>query len=258
MVRDPGVTLLDAKDSTDAATLKSRLDAIYPETSRGDASVIRVGRSFFIFNSWENENKTQDYELQLGSLKLQGEAHAQSYVVGLEKETQVVMQANNLAGQKTGLRIQSKSQPKYSVKPANALVEHAWNAASATLSLTLQHGQGAATVTIEKGPDGKLALHKPARLIPDPPIELRSFGAEAMAAVTNGIIMRIANPSGNTPLELTYRVNGRSVQPRSLPRARTKAVFRSQWIFFCRWMFRKGGGLKSRTGTGGSPPESRS
>jgi hypothetical protein len=202
ILKDSNIQILDAKDAVDQSKLRERLDALYPETSTGDASVLRVGDSIFVFNSWENEDKQQSYRIPFSGIggisMLSGQVGPQNLIVGVEAPTGLSLQINNRSERTSVLEFHAASKPAISADPQTSLIASEWNQEASILSVKLSHTNGAVNLTL--GSPKKEDKEIEAKV--QPPLSLRSFRAQPIAATKDQMILSIVN----APAKLAVRV----------------------------------------------------
>jgi hypothetical protein len=189
--------IFTAADAKDPGQLRRRLDALYPKRSEGEACVLFAGESFYVFNSWENEDKPQSFSFAPpsapGITAISGVAGPQSYLAGRASGGALHLQCANLRDRQSTLNIKAASEPALTVTPAEALVSRAWH--NGHLVLTLKHDAGAVNLVVGG------VNHDPQ---PPPveapvwPLSLRSFSAEAVGFTDDGLVIQFDYPGGES------------------------------------------------------------
>jgi hypothetical protein len=138
-------------------SVRDALDPLYPERATGSAHVIEVGGRVFITNSHENTNIVQDFDVPLSAglaQNLAGEVQPHAYVLVRNDDERVFVHANAnhngpyTDGRQTDLRVRLDAEPTVVVTPASAASSRSWDAASSTLSLTVEHSLGAVEIIL--------------------------------------------------------------------------------------------------------------
>jgi hypothetical protein len=150
----PNIHNLPVSQLQDVAQVKQRFDTAYPARFEGDAFVCRVGDTFTILNSHENEDLAQRYTLPLDgeTLKtLSGTVAPHSYLIGKlsDRGRQLWLQANTeYPERESDWTITCSRRPDCRVEPPSAARQVDWNEAAKTLSVRLNHQQGAVEVRL--------------------------------------------------------------------------------------------------------------
>jgi hypothetical protein len=196
---DKQLEIFTAADAKDPGQLRRRLDALYPKRSEGEACVLFAGESFFVFNSWENEDKPQSFSFAPpsapGITAISGVAGPQSYLAGRASAGALHLQCANLRDRQSTLNIKAAAEPALTVTPAAAVVSRKWE--NGQLSLVLKHDEGAVNLVVGQAqPEAKQA--PPTTTTPAQewtwPLSLRSFSAKALGFTDHGLVLQFDFP----------------------------------------------------------------
>ena len=143
--------------STEA--IRAVVEKACPDPDRGRAFSVQIGDRFYVQNTHENEDVTEDFRLAFGrgpTKALSGVIGAHHYVMGqLGRGGRTLwLQANAnhkgpyTDGRTTRLTLACKRRPNLTVEPASALASEKWHAGR--LKVTLSHAAGAVEVSIQE------------------------------------------------------------------------------------------------------------
>jgi hypothetical protein len=149
-----GIQTLPLSQLQDAAAVRARFDAAYPQRYDGNALVTLVGDTLTVLNSNENVDETESYVLPLqrgNFLAIAGTVAPHAYVIGRfeDRNNRLWLQANGEYPERlTDVTVRCQAQPKVVITPPSAAKVKKWDAATGTLTLHLSHKDGAVEVEI--------------------------------------------------------------------------------------------------------------
>ena len=151
-----GIQTLPLSQLQDSAAVRSVFNAAYPEWYEGDALVTMVGDTLTVMNSNENTDEKQTYAVPLKNRgpfeQIAGSIEPHSYVMGKFEDgnKRLWLQANTeYAERPTELQIRCGKKPEVRVVPEVAAIMKEWDAKSNTLSLKLDHKDGAVELELK-------------------------------------------------------------------------------------------------------------
>jgi hypothetical protein len=171
-----GIQVVSLMDLQTPEQVHAVFDPLYPETTKGDALVLQVGRSLVIMNCNENLDVDQSYEIPFpgdGLVKsMKGEICLHKYIMGKHEDEgrRLWIQANvSIASPEkstflsdgrvmegtyetrdTRITFKCSQEPRVYWEPEDADVRTAWNQGSGQLHVTLPHDSGAVSITLEE------------------------------------------------------------------------------------------------------------
>lgn len=149
------LTVVNVASLTDADEVTDLFNSHYPLRYTGDAWVSLVGDKFYIMNSKENQDVTQNFSIQLpgGAIThMSGTIRPFKYILGrkFNDGNSLVLHANtSITQEPTRLTLTCNTQvePVLTVDPASALISSSWS--NQTLSFSLSHSQYAVNVQVD-------------------------------------------------------------------------------------------------------------
>lgn len=151
----PGVKNIPLSQLQEIAKVKEMFDAAYPHRDQGEALVCRIGSTFTVQNTHENQDVTESFRVALGGgafRSLSGKVAPHSYVVGKieDQGRRLWMLANTeYPDRNTEMSIACPTRPQVQVTPPSAAKESRWDEQAQRLVLRLSHQQGAIEVTVK-------------------------------------------------------------------------------------------------------------
>lgn len=151
----PWIRNLPVSGLQDEARVRETFGQAYPGCHRGDAFLCRVGDTWIVQNTRENEDVTEEWAADLTGPafdRFSGKIGPHAYLVGKVGEggRRLWFQSNGeYPERETSLEIRCTRRPDWKVEPAAAAKDAGWDPASRTLGLRLSHLTGAVEVTLE-------------------------------------------------------------------------------------------------------------
>jgi len=130
----------------------SFLERYYPEKDgKGDAWIIRVGDRIFIMNTWENQDRQEDYDVGINHpliRRVKGRVGPHQYLIIKEMPEGIYIHANNRRKRKSSIVVSAEKRPKLIVQPVFALEKEEWDENKHELNIRLNHFLGAVNLQL--------------------------------------------------------------------------------------------------------------
>ncbi|MCD6219794.1 DUF4962 domain-containing protein [Candidatus Calescamantes bacterium] len=126
------------------------------EDGKGTAWITRVGDRIFIMNTWENQDRQEDYNVSINhSLikRIKGKVGPHQYLVVKETAQGIYIHVNNRRERKSTIIISSLKRPILTVESTRALEKEVWNKDRKELRIVLNHFLGAVNLELRGGED---------------------------------------------------------------------------------------------------------
>jgi hypothetical protein len=152
-----GIETLPLSRLMDAARVKARFDAAYPEWYQGDALVTLAGDTLIVLNTHENQDVTESFSVPLerrgAFTRISGKIEPHAYLVGKFEDgnRRLWLQVNaEYAERDTVLTLTCAGRPQVKITPESAARINTWSAGTGTLTLRLSHADGAVEVDVAR------------------------------------------------------------------------------------------------------------